>query len=70
MIDILIKEDSEGNPIGYDLTATGDDRYKLNAVRNMIFFGFEETHIKYDGREGDNEFVDKLKWIQKKYKTD
>ena len=49
-IPIIRNEDNE--PVGYDLIPeTEEDYNNLGTIRNMVFFGFDDTAIKYDGRE-------------------
>jgi hypothetical protein len=45
----LIKNKTE--TIGWYLYAeTMDEAYKINAIRNMIFFGYDDQVVKYNGR--------------------
>lgn len=56
--------------VGYKLIAeTEDDHIKLAAVRDMIFFGFENTRIVYDGREmtPDDTKIQALRWCTKQH---
>jgi hypothetical protein len=64
----------KGRAVGYDMIPeTSEDKEILGTVRDMIFFGIDETSIKYDGIEliGDGkkavENLSKLKFIQKKH---
>ena len=69
MAKINIMTDEEGNDIGYDIVrAPTDDPDDINRMRNLIFFGFDDTQIKYNGREGSDNQVDKMKFIQEKHK--
>jgi len=72
---IEIKTNAKGRPIGYDLVPENmEERNTLGTVRDLLFFGFDETHIKYDGIElggnGDKvaENLERVKFLQKKYK--
>lgn len=69
-MEIIIKQDDKGNDIGYTIKRGESDKDKdaINRMRNLIFFGMDETHIKYDGRTGENNQVDTLKFIQKQHK--
>ncbi len=64
-----IIKDEKNNPIGWDLTGeTQEEIYAVNAVRNMQFFGFDNTAIRYAGRKGgskDNSDAGTLMWRQK-----
>ena len=60
--------------IGYDIVAESkEDNLLLGNVRNLHFFGFDDTYIKYDGMESKDEtpegqrLVNKLKFIQEKF---
>ena len=45
----LIK-DEEGNPIGWELKPETDKEQEIaGTIRDLQFFGFDETHIKYNG---------------------
>lgn len=72
MIEIIKKE---GNPIGWKLCPENKQEQSIAAViRDLQFFGFEETKIVYDGLEliepskgktlGN---IKSLTWIQKQY---
>jgi hypothetical protein len=73
MVEIIYKDD---RPIGWKMCPKTEEEQKIAAtVRDLTFFGFEETHIKYDGLEliepekgktmGN---IKSLTWIQKQYK--
>ena len=56
--------------VGYKLVAeTADDFSKLGAVRDMIFFGFNEKEIVYNGREMtyDGGSIQALRWCTKEH---
>ena len=68
---VLVKND-ENYVIGYNIIPeTKDDKLTLGNVRNLHFYGFDDTHIVYDGMECDNNVepreVTKLKFIQQKH---
>tara|TARA_R110002126_G_scaffold1738_3_gene10427 strand:- start:3387 stop:3614 length:228 start_codon:yes stop_codon:yes gene_type:complete len=72
---IVIIEDKDGNDIGYDLLPeTLEEKRTVGRVRDLIFFGFGDTHLKYDGIElvpngvKRPEDLVKLKWIQEQHK--
>lgn len=57
--------------VGYDIIAeTEEESLVMGNVRNLLFFGFDDTHIVYDGMETKDEtqegmrLVSKLKFIQ------
>ena len=46
----LIKDDDD-KPIGYKIIKENDDDCDvINNIRNLIFFGFDDPHVKYAGR--------------------
>lgn len=64
----LIKVD--GKPVGWTITAENvDDNETLNVMRELSFWGFDDTAIKYGGmvEEDDRLGVKSLKWVQKKH---
>lgn len=65
-IELIKNEDKD--IIGWDIVRGDSDSDKdiINTMRNMIFFGFDDTHIKYAGRTGDDNQVDSLKFRMKK----
>lgn len=75
---VEIIKDEKGSPIGW--TLKGENREEMNKlinIRNLQFWGSEDSTIVYDGREGgnDREFdPGTLKWKQKchtaRYKHD
>ena len=66
-VDLITNKDNKA--IGWTIDAeTNEEKYIVNAIRNLQFFGLDDTAIVYNGREGGNEeYAGKLKWCQKKY---
>lgn len=67
-IEFIYNDDEKR--VGYKLIAeTEDDFNKLGAVRDMIFFGFDDKAIVYDGREMtlDNKSVQALRWCTREH---
>jgi hypothetical protein len=68
---IEIKRDSNNLPIGWSITADSDNNKEINDVnqiRNLQFFGFNDTAIQYNGRtNGTDVNAGTLHWIQKKH---
>lgn len=66
-----ILEDENGSAIGWSMSGENPEEVKkLATVRNLQFFGFNETHVKYDGRTGEHGDVDNpmiLNWRQKEH---
>ena len=62
----------DGKVVGYTIEGeTHEEKLTVNAIRNMQFFGFGDTVVKYNGREGgDQDYAGKLKFIQKKFIKD
>ncbi len=49
IVDIIY--DEENNPIGWEMSGENPDEIKkLRAIRDLQFFGLEETAIEYSGR--------------------
>lgn len=69
---IILKKDENNYACGWEITAeTEEEIGTVNTMRNLTFFGFEDTKIVYNGRSGGKEdYTDAgtLHWIQKKYK--
>jgi hypothetical protein len=71
---IHIIKDEQGNPIGWEMIPTTLEEQKTVAtVRDLQFFGFDDTAIVYDGltlidpeKGKTTSNLLKLKWIQKK----
>ena len=58
--------------VGYDIIAeTKEDSLVMGNVRNLHFFGFDDTYIRYNGMlsgEGEEErLVKKLSFIQERF---
>lgn len=76
MVHLIYNE--EGNPIGWEMRPITKEEHALIAeIRDLQFFGFEDSRIEYDGIS----FIDpskgkvlgniaSLSWKQKKYKED
>lgn len=66
---VEIITDADGRPVGW--TMTGENQKEINKlidIRNMQFWGYGDTNIVYDGREGGNDKEHNpgtLKWKQK-----
>jgi hypothetical protein len=67
---IVIKKDSNNSPIGWEISGeTPKEIRTVNTIRNLTFFGFDDTAIKYNGRtESTEDSAGTLHWIQKKHK--
>jgi hypothetical protein len=62
-INLLKNEEGTGY-IGYDIVPENDeDKKALGAVRDMIFFGYEDTAIKYDGIETSDDQDPKKRYL-------
>lgn len=63
----IIKKD--GEPIGWTIVGeTQEEKYTVNTIRNLQFFGFDETSVKYGGRTGSGyEDAGKLIWVQRQH---
>ncbi len=67
--------DENNNPIGWEMEPTTEEEREIVAtIRDLQFFGFEDTSIKYNGLElidpekGKNfENLKSISWIQAKY---
>lgn len=59
------------NPVGWSITGeTEEEKNIINSIRNLSFFGFDDTAIKYNGRTNSSEkYAGTLHWIQKKYQN-
>lgn len=67
-IEFIHNEDDKR--VGYKLISeTEDDFLKMGAIRDMIFFGFDEKAIVYDGREmtPDDKKIQALRWCTKEH---
>ncbi len=59
----------DGNLSGYDMIPENEeDREVIGAVRDLNFWGIDETVIRYNGRLSDEEDnILKLRWRQKRF---
>ena len=73
---VIIVNDTDINPIGYNLVPeTDEERQTLATVRNLVFFGMDEEHVEYAGLEcidpkigkAKASNIDKLKFRQQKH---
>lgn len=66
---INIKYNEDKQPIGWDITGeTEEEKRIVNTIRNLQFFGLDDTVINYNGRTGgDERHAGTLHWTQKKY---
>ena len=70
-MQVTIIKDKDGQPVGW--TMVGENRReidKLIDIRNLQFFGVDETSIKYNGRTGGSDKDHNpgtLSWIQKRF---
>ena len=72
-VEIIYKDvNGKKKPVGWAIDADRDNQTDvdiLNTIRNLQFFGFEGTAIKYNGRQGgDDEYAGKLTWIQDEHR--
>jgi hypothetical protein len=62
----------EGCVVGWSMEGENlEEMKKLGAIRDIQFFGFEDTEIVYAGRKGGDYVTDPgvLSWKQKKHDT-
>ena len=68
---IALIKDSENKTIGYTIEGeTKDEKLIVNSIRNMHFFGMDDSRIVYNGREknpNEPEYVGKLIFKQKSH---
>lgn len=67
---IEIIKDQNNNDIGWSITGeTHEEKLKVNAIRNLVFFGFDDTRIEYAGRSNSRGTNDAgtLTWKQQKF---
>lgn len=70
---VHIIKDEQGNPIGWEMRPTTSEEHEVVAiVRDLQFFGFDDTHIVYEGLELIDPYkgkltgnILKLSWIQR-----
>jgi len=67
MIHIIY--DGDKKPIGWEMIPTTKEEKNIAAtVRNLTFFGFDSTHIEYDGMVlEEDKSVKSLTWKQDKH---
>ena len=66
----MIKNDA-GQAIGWTITAeTKEENVVVGTIRDLQFFGMDETAIKYDGRRETPEGNLILGWKQARYKKE
>lgn len=68
---VEIITDKNGQPIGWSMQGENKEEIsKLAIIRDLQFFGFDETNIEYDGRkqaDDKNNNPGILFWKQKKH---
>ena len=64
---VEITRDENHKAIGWSIEGeTEEEKYIVNTIRNLQYGGFNDTAIRYDGREGGcSKYAGKLKWCQK-----
>lgn len=66
----IIKSEA-GQSIGWTMAAEDKEEFnKLGTIRNLSFFGFEDSLVDYDGRSGSDDAAGDpgvLRWKQKMY---
>ena len=64
---IELQKNLDNETIGCTIEGiTDDEKYIVNAIRNMHFYGIDQYEIVYDGRTGGcKKFAGTLKFIQK-----
>jgi len=64
-VELILDENEKA--IGWSIdAATEDEKRIVNTIRDLQFWGLDDTAIRYDGREGgDEKYAGKLKWCQK-----
>lgn len=60
----------DGRPVGWTIKGeTAEEKKIVNTIRDLQFWGLDDTKIVYDGRTEDTDNdAGKLHWIQKKHK--
>ena len=68
---IVLIKDSKNKTIGYTIEGeTKDEKLIVNSIRNMHFFGMDDSRIVYNGREknpNELEYAGKLIFKQKNH---
>lgn len=71
-MNVEIIKDENGAPIGWTMSGENKEEIaKLCDVRNLQFFGYDDTAIEYNGREGGDDKAGNpgtLSWIQDKHR--
>lgn len=66
--------DNNDRPIGYSMQGENKEEIdKLAQIRDMTFFGYGDTCMRYNGRKGGDAEKGNpgtLSWIQHKYSSD
>ena len=67
-VELIYNENNKA--IGWSIdAATEHEKTIVNIIRDLQFFGVDETAIIYDGREGgDEKYAGKLMWVKKNKK--
>jgi len=66
---ILLQHESK--TVGWKLKAENkEDKLRLGSIRNIQFFGLDDTAIRYSGMKGEGDYVAELSWAQKKFVKD
>jgi len=68
----IIKND-QGFAVGWSMQGENDEEInKLATIRDLQFFGFDDTAIKYNGRKESNDAEGNpgiLSWIQRRFSS-
>ena len=69
ILELIRNEDNK--VIGWSLEGeSGEDMQKLRAIRDLSFWGLDDTAVEYNGRAKSNDDAGNpgiLSWKQKKY---
>ncbi len=70
-MNVELIKDENNKVIGWEMTASTEEEIAVvNSIRNMQFFGYDDTAIRYAGRKnGSKDYSDAgtLMWKQSKY---
>lgn len=70
---VEIIKDDQGFAIGWSMQGENEQEIsKLATIRDLQFFGFDDTAIKYNGRKESDDAKGNpgiLSWIQKKFSS-
>lgn len=73
-MNITIIYDPNNNPIGWEMSGENQEEIKkLAIIRDLQFFGYDSTAIKYNGRKQSDDKNGNpgiLSWIQRRIQTD